>query len=121
MCKSGEFGLSHIGFGRTNSRRLLFQVTSAINSESSNQKVVPCLGLAWANLVGTRIQIHRTNTVYDFAKRQILIPVSADEPNQNVLSVIREMEIVFSPELPQRKAPFIITAQGIEDVPLISN
>lgn len=61
--------------------------------DNGQNKVVPCLGLAWSNLVTTRIQIHR-----------------------NRLSDIREFEIIFSPELPQTTAKFLISEEGIVDV-----
>lgn len=36
-------------------------MTAAVNS--SGESIRPALGLAWANMVGTRIMLHREETV----------------------------------------------------------
>lgn len=65
------------------------------------ERLVPSLGLAWANLVTTRLQLHRGGVCTDAA-----------EP-----TVIRTMEVVFSPELPTGRAHFTVTGDGVSDVP----
>lgn len=68
-------------------------MTSSLKT-SRNQ---PSLGLAWSNLVTTRILVRKTDKV------QNQIP-------------IRSFEVIFSPELPRNIAEFIITENGICDV-----
>lgn len=71
------------------------QVSSVIqddNSTCSNRLVVipvPALGLAWANLVTTRLQMIRTN----------------DKD--------RELSVIFAPDLPKTSCPYKITQNGI--------
>lgn len=83
------------------------QATAAMDSE----KVQPSLGLAWSNLVTTRILIRKTDN-YVTPKTK-----NAKKENQNVEISIRNFEIIFSPDLPRRKAEFIVTDSGIHDVP----
>lgn len=73
-----------------------------INNKSGRRNgVVPCLGLAWSNLVTSRIMVRKTNK---FASSQ---PISIQ---------IRDVELVFSPEMSHGHAEFIITENGINDV-----
>ncbi|XP_021927079.1 DNA repair protein XRCC3, partial [Zootermopsis nevadensis] len=67
------------------------QVTEVARDGKNNeikQHAVPALGLAWANIVTTRLQLHRTaRTVPD--------------PHQPMLQVsVRTFEVVFAPHLP---------------------
>lgn len=65
------------------------------------QHAVPALGLAWANIVTTRLQLHRTaRTVPD--------------PHQPMLQVsVRTFEVVFAPHLPADTCHFIVTGAGV--------
>jgi len=49
---------------------------------------VPSLGMAWKNMVSTRLQIRRTNGN-------------------------RMFTVIFSPYIPQHSIPFELTSQGI--------
>lgn len=69
--------------------------TSMAVGQQTAQVVVPCLGLAWANLVTHRLQLHR----------------SAGAGRR------RSMEVVFSPELPRARADFVIASAGVCDAP----
>lgn len=62
------------------------QVTSDLSSNTSQE--IPALGLAWANLVTTRIQLYKK-------------PYS------------RKLQIMFSPELPPQSVDFVIQDCGI--------
>lgn len=89
------------------------KVTAVIHD--SEPLLVPCLGLAWANLVSTRIQLHRTaRTVVCGSTR-----TSNNSPNgaSQEETIVRQMEIVFAPHLAPAKAEFVITADGVTDVP----
>lgn len=80
----------------------IIQVTSVVDDRSDGpERLVPSLGLAWANLVTTRLQLHRSD-------------VCTVEANP---TVIRSMEVVFSPELPTGRVNFTVTADGVSDVP----
>lgn len=76
------------------------QVTASFE-DSAN--VLPSLGLAWSNMVTTRLMIEKTI-------RQ------ADSKYQKHTSscYIRELSTVFSPDLPNDRIEFIITSRGIE-------
>lgn len=76
---------------------------TSVSDTHGNYKIVPCLGLAWANLIHTRIQIHRTD------ENLIESPL-----------IIRKMEVIFSPDLPPNTAEFLIATEGIVDVPIVS-
>lgn len=96
------------------SKNMYLQVTSVINSTDSERVSVPCLGLAWASLVGTRIQLHRKlqSVVCSISNHHnVKIENATDE------TILREMEIVFSPHVYPSKAAFVITAEGVTDVP----
>lgn len=58
-------------------------------SNIAGGKLVPSLGLSWANLVTTRLMMSKT-------------PCS------------RHIEIIFSPHAAPTSIPFLITEQGIE-------
>lgn len=76
----------------------IFLKVSSVIDDSGTTKCIPCLGLAWANLVCTRLQLYRTNK------------------NCQDL-VVRRMEVIFSPAFPQNSAEFLVTGNGVTDVP----
>lgn len=61
------------------------------NTETNTTE--PCLGLAWGNNITYRFNITR------FLKHQI-----------------REFEVVFAPDLPNKTAQFTITKEGLNSV-----
>uniref|UniRef100_A0A2H8TFD2 DNA repair protein XRCC3 n=1 Tax=Melanaphis sacchari TaxID=742174 RepID=A0A2H8TFD2_9HEMI len=64
------------------------QVTSSM-SDNSGKKLVPSLGLSWANLVTTRLMMSKTQSS-------------------------RYIEVMFSPHTASTRVPFRVTEQGIE-------
>ncbi|XP_037813007.1 DNA repair protein XRCC3 [Lucilia sericata] len=71
---------------------------------SDKQPEVPCLGLSWAHLGRTRMRITKI-------PKQI-------QYNDKLLTV-RKLEILYSPETPIEYAEFLITEQGVIDVPCL--
>nr|CAD7395318.1 unnamed protein product [Timema poppensis] len=83
------------------------QVTTVINNEPSvggntGRKTVAALGLAWANMVTTRLQISRIDRSVTDAKGTT-VPV-------------RMLEIIFSPDKPSRSCHFVVTEAGVSAV-----
>lgn len=86
---------------------------------SGDNRLKPALGLAWANLVSTRIKIHRTSRVY-VARNNI-----SDNITQSLsgcsggptMNPIRQIEVVFSPEVAPGYADFLISPEGLVDIP----
>ncbi|KAJ6637381.1 DNA repair protein XRCC3 [Pseudolycoriella hygida] len=82
------------------------QVSSFVNSRtstSSDDQLIPCLGLAWANLVNTRLQVHRTNK-------------TLTQNTQVTSQPIRKIRVLFAPDLKHGSAEFIITSNGVSDI-----
>ncbi|XP_069680718.1 DNA repair protein XRCC3 [Periplaneta americana] len=69
------------------------QVADVIN-DGARQKPVAALGLAWANMVTTRLQLSRTAR-------------SVEE------RCVRTMEVVFAPDLPSDSCNFVVTSAGV--------
>jgi DNA-repair protein XRCC3 len=85
----------------------VFQVTDVVCNEPNSdtkQRPVAALGLAWANMVTTRLQLSRTaHTVPD--------------PHQSTLAVsVRTLEVVFAPHLPNNSCHFIVTRAGVSGI-----
>lgn len=70
-------------------------------NDETRQRPVAALGLAWANIVTTRLQLCRTaHTVPD--------------PHQPTLQVsVRTLEVVFAPHLPTDTCHFTVTGAGV--------
>lgn len=86
---------------------------------SGDNRLKPALGLAWANLISTRIKIHRTSRVY-VARNisdNITQSLSGYSGGTTMSLTIRQMEIVFSPEVAPGYADFLISPEGLGDVP----
>lgn len=60
-------------------------------SDISGKKLVPSLGLSWANLVTTRLMMSKT-------------------------TCSRCIEVIFSPHAAPANVPFIVTDRGIETI-----
>ncbi|KAH8409822.1 hypothetical protein KR222_009053 [Zaprionus bogoriensis] len=79
------------------------QMAASLQEEQHRQSEdVPCLGLQWANLGRTRIRLSR---------------VPKQHKLQDRLLTVRKLEIIYSPETPSAFAEFLITAEGIVNVP----
>ncbi|CDY11869.1 BnaC03g12950D [Brassica napus] len=76
---------------------------------SSGRRVVPALGLAWANCVNSRVFISRSDDIVCQERRD------DDESGSSLVSgrARRRLDIVFSPHLPPSSCEFMITRDGI--------
>ncbi|EDV91505.1 DNA repair protein XRCC3 [Drosophila grimshawi] len=78
------------------------QMTASGQADHNALQDVPCLGLQWSNLGRTRIRISR-------------VPKQYKQGDQ--LITVRKMEILYSPETPNAFAEFLITTEGVVNVP----
>ncbi|CAG2054557.1 unnamed protein product, partial [Timema podura] len=103
-----EFRVAIICVNQANQSHIIFlQVTTVINNERSagdntGRKTVAALGLAWANMVTTRLQVSRTNRSVTDAKGTSM--------------PVRMLEIIFSPDKPPRSCHFVVTEAGVSAV-----
>lgn len=81
------------------------QVTTSLENSGES---LPALGLAWTNMVSTRLCVTKSSEIID---SKILEPCQL---NQNTVYYIRELSVIFSSDLPNVKAKFIITPNGIQ-------
>ena len=82
---------------------MMFQVTDVAGKKNNDtqQQPLAALGLAWANMVTTRLQLCRTaHTVPD-----------PHQPDHSVS--VRTLQIVFAPSLPTDSCHFIVTKAGV--------
>ncbi|CAG9789370.1 unnamed protein product [Diatraea saccharalis] len=81
------------------------QVTSNFGESS---EVIPSLGLAWSNMICTRLWMKKTSSTYCF---------SENKGNNEVRNVnIRELSVEFSPDVTNSVVKLIITSSGIHAV-----
>lgn len=66
------------------------------------QDEIPCLGLQWAHLGRTRLRVSRVPKQHRMGDQLI---------------TVRKLEILYSPETPNDFAEFLITAEGVVNVP----
>lgn len=78
---------------------------TAVIKDNMPSGSVPCLGLAWSNLITTRIILKKCDHITS----------SSSTRPSNSLGV-RRFEVIFSPELECATAEFIITENSISDV-----
>ncbi|XP_034486489.1 DNA repair protein XRCC3 isoform X1 [Drosophila innubila] len=78
------------------------QMTASLNADQQASHDVPCLGLQWANLGRTRMRISKVPKQHKVADK---------------LLTVRKLEIIYSPETPNAFAEFLITSEGVVDVP----
>ncbi|KAI8424964.1 hypothetical protein MSG28_006868 [Choristoneura fumiferana] len=78
------------------------QVTAAFDGSNN---CLPSLGLAWSNMVSTRLSLRKTSETIDIINESDFI--------QEKYSNVREMTVVFAPHLSNKSARFIITPAGI--------
>ncbi|XP_071439688.1 DNA repair protein XRCC3-like [Hetaerina americana] len=74
------------------------------------EKKIPALGLSWANMVTTRLMASRTKSFVNLEKN------SGECSKGNERTLIRELEVIFSPELPPSKCQFAILQSGVEGI-----
>ncbi|XP_064551151.1 DNA repair protein XRCC3 isoform X1 [Drosophila montana] len=78
------------------------QMTSSEKADQKTLEDVPCLGLQWANLGRTRMRISK-------------VPKQFKQGDQ--LLTVRKLEVLYSPETPNAFTEFLITADGVVNVP----
>lgn len=78
---------------------ILFQQVATV---SDKEPAVPCLGLSWAHLGRTRMRI---------------VKIPKQIQHHDTLLTVRKLEILYSPESPIEYAEFLISEEGVIDVP----
>lgn len=78
------------------------QMTATEKADQKTLEDVPCLGLQWANLGRTRMRISK-------------VPKQFKQGDQ--LLTVRKLEVMYSPETPNAFTEFLITADGVVNVP----
>ncbi|KAG2333280.1 hypothetical protein Bca52824_004460 [Brassica carinata] len=80
---------------------------------SSGRRVVPALGLAWANCVNSRVFISRSGDTICQERRE-----EDDVSGSSSVSgrARRRLDIVFSPHLPASSCEFVITGEGFVEL-----
>lgn len=88
-------------------------INQATASFEDSSNVLPSLGLAWSNMVTTRLMLKKTSKLYD--AKQVLKPTNQLVSCKHEI-YIRELLVVFAPHLPHSKVEFVITTSGIQSV-----
>lgn len=95
---------------------IILKVTSrlsnndGIDDNRESAKSIPSLGLAWSNLVTTRLEINimgDNHTIQSINRAGRVLQKSIP---------IRECSVTFSPDLPKASTTFMITTDGIVGV-----
>ncbi|XP_035449924.2 DNA repair protein XRCC3 [Spodoptera frugiperda] len=87
------------------------QVTASFEDSNS---VLPALGLAWSNMVTTRLMLKKTLNILD---GKSLGKITNHQIAYNHETCIRELHVMFAPHLSNMSTQFIVTASGIQDIP----
>lgn len=98
-----EIAIALINIGKKYNAAIICvnQVTACF--ESLSDEVLPCLGLAWSNMISTRINVRKTNELIERSTYK--------DASYNLF--LRELTIIFAPDLPKTKFNYIITSSGI--------
>lgn len=97
------------------------QMTANMNDAFSSPAVLidsnlsPALGLTWASIVSTRLLITRSLKCVQIGNRYSYADQKKAQP---VYSIIRYIDVCFSPYLPNRRAQFIVNAYGVQGIQL---
>ncbi|KAG7297900.1 hypothetical protein JYU34_018655 [Plutella xylostella] len=84
------------------------QVTSSM--EGTGDNVLPSLGLAWSNMVATRLWLRKSRSICLNQDNY-----HHEDMAQNMVQV-RELYVAFAPDLPNEAAEFIITESGLKAI-----
>lgn len=87
------------------------QVTASFDDTNN---VLPTLGLAWSNIVSTRLWVQKTNQTIHLCHLPLESKEKLKSTEQSV--IVRKLHIIFSPDLPYSSIKFIITSTGIQTV-----
>ncbi|XP_022256073.1 DNA repair protein XRCC3-like isoform X1 [Limulus polyphemus] len=74
------------------------------------EKIVPSLGLAWSNLVTTRVMLSRTSYVYKETTTQL-----------KVYLPVRKLQVLYAPNLPPNHTYFVVTPDCVRGISLDEN
>lgn len=85
------------------------QVTSSIDLDS---QLIPSLGLAWSNMISTRISVKKTMKY--FANKEKYKYYNFNKENCSDIVPIRELSIIFSPDLQNQKHEFVVLSSGVQ-------
>ncbi|XP_064117040.1 DNA repair protein XRCC3-like isoform X1 [Macrobrachium nipponense] len=114
---------------------VLNQVTTSFGNKQMslyglNNQVMPSLGLSWANLVTTRVMLSRTESfITSYAASHAVEGSTFSKDvagegedaksgqSRSVQYRIRTLHIIFCPWLARKSVEFLVTHNGIEDVP----
>ncbi|XP_076306083.1 DNA repair protein XRCC3-like [Tachypleus tridentatus] len=84
------------------------QVSAVVDqggSSSIQEKIVPSLGLAWSNLVTTRVMLSRTSYVYNETSMQLKVHLP-----------IRKLQVLYAPNLLPNHIYFVVTSDCVKGI-----
>lgn len=96
--------------------------TAGLQLCTSGREVIPALGLAWANCVNTRLFLSRLGHVpwpnfLSHARPQAAPASSYSGEDEQHGLLLRSLQVVFSPHLPQAGALYVVLQSGVVGVP----
>lgn len=80
------------------------QVTASL--EGSSDKVIPSLGLAWSNMVPTRLSLRKT--------KRYTSHIPCEGPDSSVPLQVRQLTVEFAPDIAPSIAEFVVTSRGVQ-------
>lgn len=87
------------------------QVTASFDGKDN---LLPTLGLAWSNMVCSRLFLKKTNQTMHIGNLLLESKEKLNSTEQSV--VVRKLSVIFAPDLPNSSVKFIITSTGIQTV-----
>ncbi|XP_030029656.2 DNA repair protein XRCC3 [Manduca sexta] len=84
------------------------QVTASFNNSDN---MLPSLGLAWSNMVSTRLWVRKTMKTIDVNKIKAF---ESEICNDKIL--VKELIVTFAPDLANDKVQYVITDRGIKGI-----
>ena len=96
--------------------------TAGLQLWTSGREVIPALGLAWANCINTRLFLSRLGHVpwpkfFRHARPQAAPASSYSAEDEQHGLLLRSLQVVFSPHLPQAGAFYVVLQSGVVGVP----
>lgn len=89
-------------------------INQVVASFDGTDNVLPTLGLAWSNMVSTRLCLKKTNQIIHIS----LLPLEVQEKFTSTAqsAVVRKLSVIFSPDLSNSSVKFIISSTGIQSI-----
>lgn len=125
----GSASTMNIGMATSGCRYMeSFPGCAGLELMSSGKALYPALGLAWSSCINARFfiskesmlqeKIHKVRTVLyrEPSQSSGLVNPQSKRSNKGIIPQVRGLQIVFSPDLPQTKAHFIIHEGGCSGV-----